>query len=184
MTQSQPASELHLISLPIPPQDQFIAAWGSMAGAWGVPRTLAMIHGYLLMADEPACTDTVMEELNISRGNANTNLRELVSWGLIRSVSRRGDRKEYFEAECDVWKMFSCIARARKRRELDPALAALQEVLETDSPRSEESLSSAQRHQLREMLAFLEKAQLFLDFLTRGDRPASAILPHLMRIVH
>ena len=63
----------------------------------------------------------IMEELKISRGNAHKNLRDLVSWGLVRSVVRKGERKEYFEAEKDVWKMFCIIIRERRRRELRPA---------------------------------------------------------------
>ena len=40
-----------------------------------------------------------MAELKISRGNAHQNLRELVGWGLVRNVIRKGERKEYFESE-------------------------------------------------------------------------------------
>ena len=68
-----------------------------------------------------------MEELHISRGNAHSNLRELVSWGLVRSVFKKGDRKEYFEAEKHVWKIFCTIIRERRRRELRPAMAVLEQ---------------------------------------------------------
>ena len=71
-----------------------------------------------------------MEDLGISRGNANTNLRELVGWGLIKSVIRKGERKEFFEAEKDIWEMATIIARERKRRELDPAIAVVRDCKE------------------------------------------------------
>ena len=41
-----------------------------------------------------------------------------------------GERKEYFEAEVDVWRMFCIIARERKRREIAPAVEALAECEE------------------------------------------------------
>ena len=63
-----------------------------------------------------------MEELEISRGNAHGNLKELVTWGLVRPVRIKGERKEHFEAEKDVWVVVQCIARARKRKELEPVL--------------------------------------------------------------
>ena len=106
-------------------REDFITHWGIMGSAWGINRTMAQIHALLLSVNEPLSTDDVMQELQISRGNANTNLRELVSWGLIRSVIRKGDRKEYFEAEKDAWKMLGAIARERKRRELEPAIEVL-----------------------------------------------------------
>lgn len=105
-------------------RDEFIAEWGAIGSAWGINRTMAQIHALLLIS--PALTtDEVMDELKISRGNANTNLRDLVGWGLVRSVVRKGERKEYFEAEKDVWKIFGTIVRERRRREISPALRAL-----------------------------------------------------------
>ena len=48
-------------------------------------------------------------------------------WGVVRSVHLIGDRREHFEAITDVWQMFSILTEARKRREIDPALAMLRE---------------------------------------------------------
>ncbi len=111
-------------------QEDFIAQWGALGTAWGINRTMAQIHALLLISPEPASTDEVMEHLEISRGNANTNLREMVGWGLARSVLKRGDRKEYFEGEKDVWKIFCIIARERKRREIEPASLVLKNCAE------------------------------------------------------
>ena len=96
-----------------------------MGSAWGINRTMAQIHALLMTSDRALTTDEVMEDLKISRGNAHQNLRELVGWGLVRSVIRKGERKEYFESEKDVWRMFCIVARERKRREIEPALKAL-----------------------------------------------------------
>src|SRR5207244_13655672 len=86
-------------------RDQFVTQWGAIGSAWGINRTMAQIHALLIITPRALTTDEVMEELKVSRGNAHTNLRELVGWGLVRSVVRKGERKEYFEAEKDVWKM-------------------------------------------------------------------------------
>lgn len=106
-------------------RDEFVSHWGAIGSQWGISRTMAQVHALLMTAPEPMYTDEIMERLQISRGNANTNLRELVGWGLVRSVVKKGERREYFEAEKDVWKMFITIAKERKRRELDPALEVL-----------------------------------------------------------
>lgn len=106
-------------------RDEFVAQWGALGTQWGINRTMAQIHALLMTAPQPLTTDDVMEELEISRGNAHTNLKELVAWGLIRPVVKKGERREFFEAEKDVWLIFTIVARERKRREIEPALAIL-----------------------------------------------------------
>ena len=106
-------------------REEFVAQWGVMGAQWGINRTMAQIHALLMTAPEAMSTDEVMEILQISRGNAHTNLKDLVGWGLIRIITKKGERKEFFEAEKDVWEMFRRITRERKRREIDPALETL-----------------------------------------------------------
>jgi DNA-binding transcriptional regulator GbsR (MarR family) len=106
-------------------RDEFVAQWGALGTQWGINRTMAQIHALLMTAPQPMTTDEVMEDLEISRGNAHTNLKELVAWGLIRVVVKKGERREFFEAEKDVWSIFTIVARERKRREIEPALAIL-----------------------------------------------------------
>ena len=71
-----------------------------------------------------------MEQLKISRGNASMNLRALVDWGLIERVHKLGDRKEYFQADTDVWHMFETIMRERRRREVEPIIATIDSCCE------------------------------------------------------
>src|SRR6059058_5316591 len=80
-------------------RDEFVSQWGVIGSAWGVNRTMAQIHALFITAPSALSTDEVMAELKISRWNAHRNLRDLVSWGLVRSVVRKGERKEFFEAE-------------------------------------------------------------------------------------
>jgi len=111
-------------------RDEFVAQWGALGTQWGINRTMAQIHALLMTTPEPLTTDEVMEELKISRGNAHSNLKELVAWGLLRSVVKKGERRDFFEAEKDVWKIFTIVARERKRREIEPALAILHKCAE------------------------------------------------------
>jgi DNA-binding transcriptional regulator GbsR (MarR family) len=110
-------------------QGLFIRRWGEMAATWGISRTMAEIHALMYLATVPLCTDDVMEQLAVSRGSASMNIRELVNWGLVRRIHRRGDRKEYFEAEKDVWQMFDTIVRERRRREMQPIVETIDRCL-------------------------------------------------------
>ncbi len=87
-------------------KDDFIAQWGAFGSQWGINRTMAQIHALLMVVPDAMNTDEVMDNLRISRGNAHTNLKELVNWGLVRIIVKKGERKEYFEAEKDVWRIF------------------------------------------------------------------------------
>lgn len=122
-------------------QDRFISAWGQMGAAWGISRTMAEVFALLYITGQSLCTDDVIDRLQISRGNASMSLRALQDWGIIQRVHRRGDRKEYFESERDVWTIYATIARERKKRELDPVLASLYEIRDltgTSAPTSSE----------------------------------------------
>lgn len=151
-------------------RDAFIAHWGAIGGAWGVNRTMAQIHALLLGKGGALSTDEVMEELKISRGNANTNLRDLVGWGLVRSVIRKGERKEYFEAERDVWRMFCIIARERKRREIAPAVEAL-----ADCEERTKKLTGAEAKEFNRLMHEVgDYMQLFDNLLDRISGSKSA----------
>lgn len=110
-------------------EDQFILEWGRMSSSWGINRTMAQIHALLFVAGEPLDMDDIMDRLQISRGNASMNLRELMDWGIVRRFRRPGDRKDMYYSEADPYQMFARIIRERKRRELDPTADAIREVM-------------------------------------------------------
>ena len=150
-------------------RDDFVTQWGTIGTAWGINRTMAQVHALLITAGHLMSTDEIMAELKISRGNAHKNLRDLVSWGLIRSVVRKGERKEYFEAEKDVWKMFCIILRERRRRELRPAQVALQEcAIRTKDLKSGEA--AAFNKQIKALSDFLELADNVITKISRSEQ--------------
>ncbi len=121
-------------------KQQFIKNWGEFGLNWGVNRILAQIHGLLLISCEAKCADEVMQELNISRGSTNTNLRILCEWKLVHIQHVTDTRKEFFVAEKDMWKVFCQIVKHRRKKELDPLMEALQTLsaIEGNCERSKE----------------------------------------------
>lgn len=109
-------------------KQQFISSWGAFGSHWGINRSMAQIHALLLISPDPLTQDELMEELNISRGNTNMNIRELVNWGLVERVILTGERREYFTAEKDIWKVVRLIVKERKKRELEPMLDLLDKL--------------------------------------------------------
>jgi DNA-binding transcriptional regulator GbsR (MarR family) len=120
-------TEISDIKDPSPtPVDLFVLQWGDMGGQWGVNRSVAQIHAVLYLSERPLTADEIAARLGIARSNVSNSLKDLLGWNLIRRVPVRNDRREHFEAETDPWEMFMRIAAGRKKREIDPAIAALQ----------------------------------------------------------
>lgn len=107
---------------------KFIETWGALGTNWGINRTMAQIHAYLLIAEKPQSTDDVMEGLNISRGNANMNIRTLIDWQLVHKKLIKGERKDHFEAEKNISRMAIHIVRQRRNKELEPLRTVLEEL--------------------------------------------------------
>lgn len=107
---------------------KFIHGWGQLGASWGINRTMAQIQALLLLSPKALSTDEIMEQLKISRGNTNMNLRELVSWGTVYKSFIPGDRKEYFYSEKSMWELAKKVSRERKKRELEPLVKMLEEV--------------------------------------------------------
>lgn len=176
-------------------QDRFIAVWGQMGSAWGISRTMAEVHALLFITCEPMCTDDVMDRLQISRGNASMSLRALLDWGVVSRTHKRGDRKEYFQAEQDVWAMFRAIVRERLKREVDPVLASLYEIRDMTStaattsrarragdalPHLDEASVAAHNARMDALIGFFEMAeklgQRFASPSGQGLQAAAAML--------
>ncbi len=146
-------------------RERFIALWGQMGAKWGIPRTMAEVHALLFIGARPMNTDEVMETLRISRGSASMTLRALVEWSIVHRAHLPGDRKEYFEAEQDVWKMFRTIARERKKREIDPLLEALHECRERTAGPTAAATASDGSVYARELRAHNPRLDRMLDLL-------------------
>jgi len=145
---------------------KFIEAWGAFGSAWGISRTMAQVHALLLLATEPLSTDDVMEQLNISRGNANMNLRALIDWGLVSKVLKPGDRKDHFEAEKDVWRIATQITRERKKRELEPMVKLLSELERTEGASND---AKAFRKVTSDLKDLTSRIDAVLERTTRSD---------------
>lgn len=147
-------------------KERFIQAWGALGSNWGVNRTMAQIHALLLLSPEALSAENIMEDLKISRGNANMNIRALIDWGLVYKELKPGERKEFFVAEKDLWEVVKQIIIQRKKKELEPMVKVLDEIssVEGDDPASEEFTKM-----VREIKLFSSKADSTLDTLVKAD---------------
>lgn len=138
-------------------KNKFVQTWGALGSQWGINKTMAQIHALLMVSNEPISMEDVMEELQISRGNASMNLRALMDWGIVYKEYKAGERREFFTAEKDLDELAVKIARERSKREIRPALKVLKEV---SSIKADATLE--ERH-------FVDQTTKLYDFVLKAD---------------
>lgn len=148
-------------------KNKFIQTWGALGSQWGINKTMAQIHALLMVAPEALSMEDIMEELQISRGNASMNIRALMDWGIVYKENKAGERREFFTAEKDLDELAVKIARERSRREIKPALKVLKEVASVKGNTEEAKHFSEQTGKLYDFVLkadnMMEKATEFKD---------------------
>jgi DNA-binding transcriptional regulator GbsR (MarR family) len=146
-------------------KEKFINAWGTLGSSWGINRTMAQVHALLMISPDPLSAEDIMEELTISRGNANMNIRALIDWGLVSKIHQSGERKEFFTAEKDIWKVSKQVIKERKKRELEPVLKVLQEVSMVEGDKKD-----------KELKAFNDSIKGIKDVVSKADKTIETII--------
>lgn len=139
-------------------EQSFVELWGNMATNWGVSKSMAQVYALLFASSEPLDTEAIMEELSISRGNANINIRKLIEWGLLSKTHKNETRRDYFVAEKDVWTLASRIIEERQKLELTPLDEQIRKIAyaldEEANPARPEENAAFKKH-LLEMAQFV-----------------------------
>ena len=162
--------------------EHFVLHWGDMGGQWGVNRSISQIHALLYLSERPRTAEDIAAMLGLARSNVSTSIRQLMAWDLIRRVPVKGDRREHFEAETDVWEIAMRIAAIRKEREIDPAVETLRACV-ADAER-DPKLHPLARKRLNDMLAFVEMLdRWYMQMLTVPKSKLAALIRLGTRIV-
>ena len=151
-----------------PVMQRYIVHWGEMGSRWGMNRSVAQVHALLFLAPQPLGADEIAETLGIARSNVSVGLKELVTWNLVQVTHVLGDRRDFFVAEHDTWEVIRAITEGRKKREIDPTVGALRELvaaLERDTETPAET-----RERIASQLEFLETMTRWYDSVKRLPR--------------
>jgi DNA-binding transcriptional regulator GbsR (MarR family) len=151
-------------------RQQFIETWGTLGTNWGINRSMAQIHALLLVSTDLLSTDDIMETLQISRGNANMNVRALIDWGLIERRTVRGERVEFFAAEKDIWKVAIRILKERRKRELDPLKGYLGNLKAIDDKQEHPAEYAEFARLLQDLEDFIDTADRITNKISNADK--------------
>ena len=128
-----------------------------MGSRWGINRTVGQICALLFLSARPLPADEIAESLGFSRSNVSMGLKELQSWRLVRLQHLPGDRREHFSTPDDVWQIVRTLAEERRRRELDPTLSVLRDLLLDRVSGTEDEHAHARMQEMHDLLELITR---------------------------
>jgi DNA-binding transcriptional regulator GbsR (MarR family) len=123
-------------------RDTFILGMSRISQFWGFPRAMGAIYGAIYLSPEPVSLDELVEQVGVTKGAISTNVRSLERLGMVHRIVRLGERKDYYTAETDFWKIVKGILREREKSEFDQALRSVDEslkLLDAEQPSPEDA---------------------------------------------
>lgn len=130
----------------------FVLHFGEMGSRWGINRSVGQLYALLYATREPLCADDMVDALKMSRSNVATGLKELQSWGLVLLRHKPGDRRDYFTTPEDVWTILRTLAEERKKREVDPTLTLLREVMMREPENEDERYAQGRMGEMHDLI--------------------------------
>lgn len=151
--------------------DSMLDGLGQLADYFGFNPVMGQLYGSLLLSAEPLSLDDMMGRLGISKASVSTNMRSLEHMGMVRQVWVRGGngRRKYYQAETDFWQIFSNILSGREMRDVERALAVMEENRQrisnsiADLPTDQQILARLYLDRITQMQALFRFAQLLIN---------------------
>jgi DNA-binding transcriptional regulator GbsR (MarR family) len=104
-------------------------AVGRLMEFWGFKRHMGRIWTLLYLSDEPLSANELRDKLGLSAGSVSMSLNDLLRWGVVKKIWLHGQRRDYFVAEGNLWKMISRVFRERELVEVLEAISAMEKAL-------------------------------------------------------
>jgi DNA-binding transcriptional regulator GbsR (MarR family) len=140
----------------LPPMIQaFVLHFGEMGSRWGINRTVGQIYALLYLSQKPLNADDICEALGFARSNVSMGLKELDAWQLIRLKHLANDRRDYFTVPEDIWEIVRTLVEQRRRREIEPTLTMLRDVLMESPSGADEKFAQDKMHEMHELIEML-----------------------------
>jgi DNA-binding transcriptional regulator GbsR (MarR family) len=157
--------------------DSMIKGLGQLTDFFGFSPVMGHLYGALLMSPEALSLDDLEEIVGKSKASVSMNMRALERWGMVREVWVKGDRRKFYEAESDLWRVVRTVIESRERREVGVALNVLDENAKrlegarSDLPDDEKQLANHYLDRVHEMQEFFEFAATALEVILEQGGP-------------
>ena len=111
-------------------RENFIQGMSRISHFWGFPKAMGAIYGAIYLSPQPLSLDELVQQVGVSKGAVSTNVRTLERLGMVHKQLQLGDRKDYYIAETDFWKIVRGVLREREKNEFDLALRTVSQSLD------------------------------------------------------
>jgi DNA-binding transcriptional regulator GbsR (MarR family) len=111
-------------------KQNFIQGMSRISYFWGFPKGMGAIYGALYLSPQPLSLDNLVQEVKLTKGAISTNIRSLERLGLVHKHLKVGDRRDFYSAEIDFWKIIKGILQEREKTEFDHAIRTVSESLD------------------------------------------------------
>jgi len=130
---------------------------------WGYSRAMGGLYAALYLSQGPVSLDELVPIVGVTKGAISTNVRALEQLGMVHRHVRAGDRKDYYEADTDFWKIAKTVLERRQKPEFDKALSGVSSTLQQvrSRPHSQPNADLARFYEQR--LAAMERFFHTLD---------------------
>lgn len=161
----------------LPPLIQaFVLHFGEMGSRWGINRTVGQIYALLYVSPAPLTAEEITDSLGVSRSNVSMGLKELDQWRLIRRHHVPGDLRDHFAALEDPWAIVRTLAEERRKREVDPTLSVLRDLL------MQAPASGAEQHAQARLAALAETIELLTGWADEVQKLSDERIIALLRL--
>lgn len=133
----------------------FVLHFGEMGSRWGINRTVGQVYALLYASQAPLSADEIVAALGVSRSNVSMSLKELQSWELVRLQHLPGDRRDYFSTPDDIWQIVRTLAEQRRKREIDPTLSVLRDLIVTKPGNEADEYAQKRLQQMHDLIELL-----------------------------
>src|SRR5215469_3918945 len=164
----------------------FIENLSRISEFWGYPRAMGALYGALYLSPTPLSLDDLIPIVGVTKGAISTNIRALEQLGMVHKQVRPGDRKDYYLADTDFWKITKTILERRQKPEFDKALndvsLALQNVRSRPRAGAEAGLGRFYEERLSAMESFFHTVDNVVGMLLRIERLRAEGLRNLLGV--
>lgn len=147
-------------------RDALIQALGRQSAFWGLGKAAGEMYAVLYLSAEPLSLEEMARRLQVTKGNISVAIRQLEQLGMVRRSRQKGDRRVFFAAETDFWKIAHSVLSLRHKPEFDQSFA----LVEESAHLAEQAEPSTEKNILMERLKSLQEFYRLLDNVVEAAR--------------
>ena len=165
-------------------KENFIQGMSRIGSFWGFPKAMGAIYGVIYLSPDLVGLDELVEQAGVSKGAVSTNVRTLERLGMVHKKMKLGDRKDYYIAEADMWKIVRGVLKEREKTEFGLALDTVGESLqmvETVTDPIDPELNAFYKERMEGMQSFFNSLDSMVAAFIALDNLRVSALPSLFK---